>query len=65
MTATMLPDEVCELLRLPMRTVSRLARRGDLPCYILPDGTLRFDADELRAWLDSLKNPSIGREAVK
>jgi excisionase family DNA binding protein len=45
------PDEVDERLKLPHGKASRLARRGKLPALILPDGSVRFDADKLQAFL--------------
>jgi hypothetical protein len=35
-----------------------MARAGEIPAIVLPDGELRFDADELRHWLDSHKRPA-------
>jgi hypothetical protein len=43
---------------LPSR-VSRLAKRGYIPCVELPDGELRFAPDELRAWVDEHRRPAI------
>jgi excisionase family DNA binding protein len=55
---TLLTDlEASELLRLTPRQVVILARRGAIPSIRLPGGEIRFDADDLRQWLDSLKRP--------
>jgi predicted site-specific integrase-resolvase len=53
-----MPDEVSEMLRLPVRRLSRMARQGEIPAVILPDGEIRFDPDELRRWVQSCKRPS-------
>jgi excisionase family DNA binding protein len=45
------PDEVDERLKLPRGKAARMARRGKLPAMILPDGSVRFDADKLQAFL--------------
>ena len=45
------PDEVDEHLKLPRGKAARLARKGKLPACILPDGTIRFPAQELEAFL--------------
>jgi excisionase family DNA binding protein len=50
-------SEASELLRLTPRQVAKLARRGDLPSITLPGGEVRFDPDDIRAWVDSLKKP--------
>ena len=42
---------------LPAR-VTRLANRGALPCVKLPDGELRFSADDLRQWVDAHRQPA-------
>lgn len=41
---------------LPAR-VTRLAKRGDLPCVILPDAEPRFMVDDLRAWVAIHRRP--------
>jgi hypothetical protein len=50
--------EAAEILCLTARQVSRLARRDDLPHVNLPNGELRFDPEDLRAWIESLKRPA-------
>ena len=42
---------------LPAR-VTRLAKRGDLPCVMLPDGEARFSPDDLRDWVDQHRLPA-------
>ncbi len=55
-------DEAAEFLRLTPRQVGKLARRGVLPSVNLPNGETRFDRDDLRAWVESLKRPANGQE---
>ena len=48
---------------LPAR-VSRLAKRGNLPCVLLPDGEYRFLPDDLREWVQDFRRP-VGAEQGK
>ena len=49
--------EAAQLLRmLPARLV-RFAKAGKLPTVLLPDGELRFDAADLRGWIEQYKRP--------
>jgi excisionase family DNA binding protein len=43
-------DEVAELLRISRNQVVLMAKRGELPAVSVL-GKLRFDANELEAWL--------------
>ena len=43
--------EVAKRLDLSAETVLRWTRRGDLPGYRISTGALRYDEDELDAWL--------------
>jgi len=54
----LLVDEVrvADALALTTAQVRRLATRGQLPCRLLPDGSRRFDPDELKAWVDRLRH---------
>jgi excisionase family DNA binding protein len=64
MQANLLTDsEAADVLRLTARQVARLAKRGDLPSVELPGGERRFDLDDLRAWVESLKRPATAGEA--
>ena len=47
-----------ELLDMPPARVTRLAKRGLLPCIALPDGEFRYLADDLRAWVEEHRRPS-------
>lgn len=50
------PEQVDRIWKLPRGKAQRLGRRGALPALLFPDGTVRFDADELTRHLES--NPS-------
>ncbi len=41
------PDDIDHLFRWPPGRAARLARRGKLPHYRLPDGSLRFMREEI------------------
>lgn len=43
---------------LPAR-VTRLAKRGLLTCVVLPDGELRFLADDLRSWIEAHRRLAV------
>jgi excisionase family DNA binding protein len=43
-------DELAEILRLPRNRVILMARRGEIPALLLC-GKLRFEANEVEAWL--------------
>ena len=45
------PQDVASWLSLPTDRVVRMARRGDIPCLILPGGDMLFDQLELVGWL--------------
>jgi excisionase family DNA binding protein len=44
--------QVAERLGVNVETVLRWTRRGELPAIRLPGGALRYDEDELDAWLE-------------
>lgn len=56
----LLDSEAAEILRLTSRQVARLAKQGELPTVHLPGGEIRFDADELREWVQRRKRPANG-----
>lgn len=43
---------------LPAR-VSRLAKRGEIPSVVLPDGEVRFSPDDLREWVELHRRPAV------
>jgi hypothetical protein len=43
------PEQIDQRLNWPLGTSARLARRGKLPHYLLPDGSIRFDWKEVVA----------------
>jgi hypothetical protein len=47
------PSEVDRLLRYPRGRSARLARRRQLPAVTLPDGEIRFDADQIDKLISS------------
>jgi hypothetical protein len=49
---------------LPAR-VTRLAKRGALPCVKLPDDEIRFLADDLREWVRGHRQPVANAEATR
>ena len=61
MTTPLLDEtDVARLLGLTPRQVQKLAKRGDLPVVRLPGDELRFDPDDLRAWVAGRKQPAKG-----
>jgi excisionase family DNA binding protein len=44
--------EVSELLQIPVKTLARWASRGEGPPYLRVGRHTRYDADELRRWLN-------------
>ena len=53
MSQIMTPEEVDELWKLPRGKAQRLARKHAIPAHVFPDGTIRFDTEELQAHLKS------------
>ena len=47
--------EAGRLLDMPPTRVSRLAKRGEIPCVVLPDGELRYLPEDLRAWVNGFR----------
>lgn len=47
--------EVAGVLRIPTRRVARLARDGRIPSITLPDGSVVFDQEDIRAWIVARK----------
>jgi excisionase family DNA binding protein len=48
------PDELADLVRLSPNKIILLARRGELPFVIL-DGKIRFDAQDVEDWINARK----------
>ena len=61
-TANVYPEQIDRVLNWPLGTAARLARRGKLPHYRLPDGSLRFDRAEVEALVEHVdaKRPTKG-----
>jgi hypothetical protein len=51
----MTASDVADWLRQTSRRVERMARRKEIPCVQLPDGSLVFDQDDLAIWLETRK----------
>lgn len=62
MPTLLTPADVARWLTLPTPKVERLARRGEIPAIVLPDGNLVFSGDELSRWLEGLRGQQ--REAT-
>ncbi len=43
------PEDIDRFLNWPLGKTARLARRLELPHYVLPDGSLRFRLEEIKA----------------
>jgi hypothetical protein len=43
------PEDIDRALNWPLGTTARLARRHELPHYVLPDGSIRFSIEEIEA----------------
>ena len=57
--STLLTDsEAAEILRLTPRQVARLAKKGILPSVRLPGNEIRFDPNDIRQWVETLKHPA-------
>ena len=54
-------SETARLLRLTPRQVARLARRGEIPSVTLPGNEVRFDPDDIREWVESLKESASAK----
>jgi Helix-turn-helix domain len=57
-------QQLGDLLNLPESRVILLARRGDIPCFRV-DGRIRFDADEIKDWIERLKTPDAQPRRVE
>lgn len=56
-------EEVAAWLRVSSRTVQRAAEEGRIPCFWPAKRTVRFDRDELRAWMKSGGKVTAPRKA--
>lgn len=55
-------DDLSELLRVSRNKIILLTRRGEIPAYVVC-GKIRFDANEVEAWLkqNQLKPEALAR----
>ena len=51
--------EVAEMLGLSPETVLRRWRAGEIPGFRLASNVLRFDADEIDAWLEGCRPSTL------
>lgn len=49
--------EAGHILRMLPTRISRLARQGDIPSVMLPDGEVRFLEADLWAWVERHRRP--------
>ena len=52
------PEEIDRQLNWPPGTAARLVRRGKLPHYILPDGSVRFRWEEVNTLVRRVPTPT-------
>ena len=58
--AILIDDTVAAgLLSMTPRRLARLARKGAVPCVILPDREVRFREVDLREWVNQHRRPSL------
>ena len=50
--------EAATRLRMLRCRVNRLAKSGEIPHILLPDGEIRFDAADLADWISRHKRPA-------
>lgn len=58
------PEQIDRLLNWPLGTAARLARQRKLPHYRLPDGSIRFNRDEIEALVVHVRAGQREGEAV-
>lgn len=58
----LMPHEVDDLFRYPSGKSERLAKRGQIPCIRLPDGSIRFDRAQIEKLLSGDCDHSVNRE---
>jgi hypothetical protein len=54
------PEQIDRNLNWPLGTTSRLARRGRLPHYVLPDGSIRLRWQEIEALVRRVPSRNYG-----
>lgn len=58
MTHLITDSEAADLLRMPTSRLVRLAKAGNVPHVLLPDGEVRFSPDDLAGWINAHKQPA-------
>jgi hypothetical protein len=54
--------DVAEWLKMPAARVARLAKRKEIPCVMLPDGSILFDRADLTTWLATRRQGPVNPE---
>jgi hypothetical protein len=57
------PEQIDQRLNWPSGTAARMARRGLLPHYRLPDGAIRFRLDEIAPLVRRVSPRTLGEDA--
>jgi hypothetical protein len=58
-TRRLLTDtDAADILQMPAARLARFAKANKVPYVRLPDGEIRFDPDDLREWVETLKQPA-------
>ena len=56
----LIDSEAAQLVRMTPRYLNRLARAGEVPHVLLPDGEIRFAQSDLEQWIaDHKRGPGI------
>jgi hypothetical protein len=56
------PEDIDRHFNWTVGTATRLARRGRLPHYVLPDGSIRFKLEEVEAMVKRVELPHRAEE---
>lgn len=51
-------------LRMPRARLTRLARKGEVPSIVLPDGEIRFRRTDLVEWVAQYRSPKKPKVAI-
>ena len=51
--------EAASLVKMTTRRLVRLAKSGNAPCVILPDGEVRFRRQDLEKWVGEFARPGL------
>jgi predicted site-specific integrase-resolvase len=59
MTALLMPQDVDRILRYPSGRSERLAKEGKISFIRLPDGSIRFDEEQIKTLLAAHRIPEV------